>query len=108
MIPFWLPQVITFVVILIFTIPGLVIISLMSLQTLNRSPFPALSVRAWFAIIVVFLCVTGVLLLANGAFLLWTGIPFYFVQGILWLFLGVLAALAGPTILFRDVWPLRR
>jgi hypothetical protein len=106
-IPFWLPLAVTFFVILAFMIPGFIIISLTSLQTLNRSPSRTNSVRAWLAIVGVFLCVVGVLLVANGAFLLWTGIPFYFVQGIVWLFFGALIALAGPTILFRDVWPLR-
>jgi hypothetical protein len=108
MVPFWLPLAVTFFVILAFAIPGFIIILLMSLQALNRSPFQTISVRAWLAISGVFLCVMGVLLVANGAFLLWAEIPFYFVLGILCLFMGVLTALTGPTILVREVWPLRR
>jgi hypothetical protein len=108
MVPFWLPLAVTFFVILARAIPGFIIILLMLLQTLHHGPFQTISVRAWFAITGVFLCVFGVLLVTNGAFLLWTEIPFYFVLGILGLFIGVLAALAGPTMLFREVWPLRR
>jgi hypothetical protein len=85
MIPFWLPMAVTFFVILAFMIPSFIIISLMSLQTLDRSPFRTNSVRAWRAITGLFLCAIGVLLIANGGFLLWTGVELYFVQGRVWL-----------------------
>src|SRR5262249_44998025 len=83
MVPFWLPLVVILAILFALTVPFLVIISLMSLQALNRSPFPAISIRAWLAIAGVFLCIMGALVVANGVFLLWTRIPFYFVQGIL-------------------------
>jgi hypothetical protein len=57
MMPFWLPLVVNFFVILAFMIPGFIIVSQMSLQSLNRSSFPANSVRAWLAISGVFLCI---------------------------------------------------
>jgi hypothetical protein len=107
MVPFWLPLDTYYAVVFKFAIPGLALAVALSPSVRKKRPLKSLSDRAWFAIISACFCAGGLLMAANGAFLLWTGIPFYFGLSLLCLFGGAMLIVAGLTSLLRDVQLLR-